>query len=60
VGELQRRAGGVRDVCGATTSGRTHGPDCAGRWLSRCGRTEAGAVYISFLIDSIDLAVSFN
>jgi hypothetical protein len=57
---LQRRAGftvgrgGVRGVCGATASGRTHGPDCAGRWLSRRGRTETRAVYISILIDSID------
>jgi hypothetical protein len=63
-GRRRRRAGGqiaaaggvrdgVRHVCIETASGRTHGPDCAGRWLSRHGRTEAGAVYISILIDSI-------
>jgi hypothetical protein len=41
-------------VCGATTSGRTHGAACAGRCLSRRGMTEAGAVYITILIDSRD------
>jgi hypothetical protein len=46
---------GAEVVCRGTTSGRTHGADCAGRrWLSRPGRTEAGAVYITILIDSID------
>jgi hypothetical protein len=46
---------GAEVVCGATTSGRTHGAACAGRWLSRRGRTEVGAVYITILIDSRDL-----
>jgi hypothetical protein len=41
-------------VCGATASGRTHGAACAGRCLSRRGTTEAGAVYITILIDSRD------
>jgi hypothetical protein len=47
---------GAEVVCGATASGRTHGAACAGRWLSRRGRTEAGAVYITILIDSRDKA----
>jgi hypothetical protein len=53
-GRTHDAMGIVRGIC-RDVRGRTHAADCAGRWLSRRGRTEAGAVYITILIDSIDI-----